>query len=150
MKVTGTATVEACAGQYHMTITGLVSPNVSEVMLGIGFLNQERAIWNFNVGEVVLRGYRHSTGRQSWRRRVIVQNDTVVPGESEMDLLTLVQYSDLSGPKNNQLVSWVTGPFSGIPLLTNFLSFHHYTINTELHTESSHKSLIFQNDLCWS
>jgi len=59
IKVTGTATVEACAGQHHMMITGLVSPNVSEVMLGIGFLKQERAIWNFNVGEVVLSEYRH-------------------------------------------------------------------------------------------
>jgi len=36
------------------------------------------------------------------------QSSTVVPGESEMDLSTLVQYSDLSGPKNNQPVSWVT------------------------------------------
>ena len=111
IRVTGTATVEACTGQHHMTITGLVSPNVSEVMLGIGFLKQERAIWNFNVGEVVLSGYRHklcSRGRQSWCRRVILQNDTVVPGESEMDLSTLVQYSDLSGPKNNEPVSWVT------------------------------------------
>jgi len=94
-----------------MTITGLVSPNVSEVVLGIGFLKQERAIWNFNVGEVVLSGYRHklcSRGRQSWCRRVIFQNDTVVPGESEMNLSTLVQYSNLPGPKNNQPVNWVT------------------------------------------
>jgi len=105
---TGTATVEACAGQHHMTITGLVSPNVREVMLGIAFLKQE---WNFNVGEVVLSGYRHklcSRGRQAGCRRVILQNDTVIPGESEMDLSTLVQYSDLSGPKNNEPVSWVT------------------------------------------
>ena len=111
IKVAGTATVEACAGQHHMTITGLVSPNVAEVMLGIGFLKQERAIWNFDVGEVVLSGYRHklcSRGRLSWCWRVILQNDTVVPGESEMDLSTLVQYSDLSGPKNNQPVNWVT------------------------------------------
>jgi len=82
---------------------------VSEVMLGIGFLKQERAIWN--VSEVVLSGYRHklcSRGRQSWCRRGILQSDTVVPGESEMDLSTLVQYSDLSGAKNNQPVNWVT------------------------------------------
>jgi len=111
IKVTGTATVEAHAGQHHMAITGLVSPNVSEVMLGIGFLKQERAIWNFDVGEVVLSGYRHKLccrGRQPWCRRVILQNDTLVPGESEMDLSTLVQYSDLSGPKNKELVNWVT------------------------------------------
>ena len=69
IKVIGTATVEAVAGQHHMTITGLVSPHVSEVMLGIGFLKQEKAIRNFDLGEVILSGYRHklcSRGRQSW------------------------------------------------------------------------------------
>ena len=111
IKVIGTATVEAVAGRHHMTITGLVSPHVSEVMLGIGFLKQEKAIWNFDLGEVVLGGYRHklcSRGRQSWCTRVILQNDSVVPGESEMDVSTLVQYSDLSGPKSNEFVDWVT------------------------------------------
>ena len=94
-----------------MTITGLVSPNVNEVMLGIGFLKQAGAIWNFDLGEVVLSRYRHklhSRGQQSWCRRVVLQNDTVVPGESEMDLSTLVQYNDLSGPKINEPVDWVT------------------------------------------
>ena len=37
IKVIGMATVEANAGAHHMTITGLVSPHVNEVMLGIGF-----------------------------------------------------------------------------------------------------------------
>jgi len=37
IKVIGTATVDANAGAHHMTITGLVSPHVNEVMLGIGF-----------------------------------------------------------------------------------------------------------------
>jgi len=36
-----------------------------------------------------------------------LQDDTLVPTESEMDLSTLVQYSDLSGPKN-KLMYWVT------------------------------------------
>jgi len=44
IKIIETAMVEACAGQHHMTITGLVSPNGSEVMPGIGALKQERAI----------------------------------------------------------------------------------------------------------
>ena len=54
-----TAAVKARAGQHRMTITDLVSPHVSEVMLGIGFLKQGRAIWNFDAGEVILNGYRH-------------------------------------------------------------------------------------------
>lgn len=94
-----------------MTITGLVSPHVSEVMLAIGFLKQEKAIWNFDLGEVILSGYRHkvcSRGRQSWCRRVILQNDSEVPVETEMNLSTSVQYSDLFGPKSNEFVHWVT------------------------------------------
>ena len=111
IKVNGTATVEANAGAHHMTITGLVSPHVNEVMLGIGFLKQERAIWNFDLGEVILSGFRHklcARGRQSWCRRVILQDDTMVPAVSEMDVSTLMQYSDLSGPKLSGSVSWVT------------------------------------------
>jgi len=111
IKVNGTATVEAHAGAHHMTITGLVSPHVDEVMLGIGFLKQERAVWNFDLGEVILGGYCHklsSRGRQPWCRRVILQDDVIVPAQSEMDLPTLVQYSDLSGLKNNEQVNWVT------------------------------------------
>jgi len=87
-----------------------VSPNVNEVMLGIRFLKQAGAIWNFDLGEVVLSGYwhkLHSRGQQSWCRRVVLQNDTVVPGESEMDLSTLVQYNNLYGPKINEPVDWV-------------------------------------------
>ena len=94
-----------------MMITGLVSPHVHEVILGIGFLKQERAIWNFDLGEVILSGFHHklcSRGRQSLCRRVILQDDTLVPAESEMNLSTLVQYSDLSGPKNNESMNWVT------------------------------------------
>jgi len=53
-----------------MTITSLVSPNVNEVMLRIGFLKQAGDIWNFDLGEVVL--------------------------------------SDISGPKINEPVDWVT------------------------------------------
>jgi len=44
LKVIGTATIEARAGRHHMTITGLVLPNVNEVMLEIGFLKQAGAI----------------------------------------------------------------------------------------------------------
>ena len=77
----------------------------------IVIVQQEKTIWNFDLGEVVRGGYRYklcSRGRQSWCRRVILQNDSLVPGESEMDVSTLVQYSDLSGPKSNEFVDWVT------------------------------------------
>ena len=39
----------------------------------------------------------------------------MIPGESEMDLSTLMLYSDLSGPKNNELLNWVTENREVIP-----------------------------------
>lgn len=111
IRVTGTATVEAHSGSHHMSITGLVSPHVSEVMLGIAFLKHEKALWNFDLGEIVLSEYRHklcSRGRASWCRRVILQDEIVIPPESEVDLPTLVQYGDLSGPKREVRSNWVT------------------------------------------
>lgn len=94
-----------------MSIPGLVSPHVGEVMLGIDFLKEHDAVWNFQVGEVVLGGFRHKLcggDRRAWCRRVILQEETVIPAESELDLPTLTQYSDLS-PWPTCKSSWITG-----------------------------------------
>ena len=99
IKVLGTATVSASSGQHHMRISGLVSSHVGEIMLGIGFLKEHDAVWNFRVGEVVLAGYRHklcSRDRQPWYRRVILQDETTIPAGSELDITTLTQYSDFN------------------------------------------------------
>ena len=111
IKVVGTATVAASAGSHHLTITGLVSPHVSEIMLGIGFLQQQEAVWNFAKGEILLGQHRHklcSRGHRTWCRRVILQDDTTIPPHSEVNLSTSVQYSDLSGVNRKASMDWVT------------------------------------------
>ena len=111
IKVTGAATVEAVAENHHMWIDGLVSPHVSEVMLGIDFLQQQEAVWNFGLGEVVLGGYTYklySKKKHTWCRRVILEDDTVVPGKSEVNLSTLVQFGDFGGVTGKENVDWVT------------------------------------------
>ena len=111
IKVTGSATVDATSGSHHVSITGLVSPHVHEVMLGIDFLKQQKAVWNFQSGEVVLNGHLHKLcgkKRHTWCRRVILQDDAVVPGKSEIDLSTLVQYGNFGGITGKECHSWVT------------------------------------------
>ena len=60
IRVDGRATMEAAAGSQRLTISGLASPHVNEVMLGIDFLEQQRAIWNFEAGEIIIGGFHHS------------------------------------------------------------------------------------------
>ena len=111
IKVVGTVTVSASAGSHHLTITGLVLPHVSEIMLGIGFLQQHEVVWNFAKGEILLRQHRHklcSRGHRKWCRRVILQDNTTIPPHSEVNLPTSVQYDDLSGVNRKGSMDWVT------------------------------------------
>jgi len=94
-----------------MEINGLVSPHVSEVMLGIDFLQQQGAVWNFRLGEVVLGRYAYklySKKRHAWCRRVVLEGVTVVPGKSEVNLSTLVQFGDFGGVAGKDSHDWVT------------------------------------------
>ena len=80
-------------------------------MLGIGFLQQQDAVWNFAKGEILLGQHRHklcSRGHRTWCRRVILQDDTTIPPHSEVNLSTSVQYGDLSGVNRKGSMDWVT------------------------------------------
>ena len=110
IKVLGMATVTASAGQHQMSISGLVSPHVGEIMLGIGFMKDHEAMWNFRVAEIVLDGQRSklcSRDRQPWCRRIILQEEVEIPAGSELDLSTLAQYGDFSVQTDSKS-SWAT------------------------------------------
>ena len=81
-------------GQFETTVNGLVSEHVSEVMLGIDWLTTNGAVWDFDKSQICIggRSYRlfARTGDGHWCRRVSVQEDTVVPPRSEIDLMTRV------------------------------------------------------------
>ena len=111
IRVLGSASVAVSAGRHQMHLNGLVSPNIKEIMLGIDFLQEHNAMWNFATGEIVLSGYRHklcSCNHRPWCRRVILQEDVTIPAGSEVDLITLAQYSDFKGTADVG-TSWVTG-----------------------------------------
>jgi len=111
IRVDGRATMEAAAGSQRLTISGLASPLVNEVMLGIDFLEHQKAIWNFDARQIIIGGFHHtlySKGRHTWCRRVVLQEDVVVPARSELDLSTLVQYSDAASLRDRRETSWIT------------------------------------------
>ena len=57
IRVRGKTTVRAFSGEHEFMISGLVTDHVAEVMLGIDFLQEHGAVWNFKTGEVEFDGY---------------------------------------------------------------------------------------------
>ena len=99
INIHGRVTVNAYMGEHKFQINGLVTNHVAEVMLGIDFLKEHDAIWNFRTGKIQLDNFIHELqdrGPSRWCRRVILQQDCVVPPRSEVDVPTCVVYNDLS------------------------------------------------------
>ena len=97
-------------GQY-LDIDGLVTRHVPNVILGLGWLKQCNAVWNFKTGSVELNGQvheLHKSGPNGWCRRVVTQGTVVVPPLSEAILPASVIYNDLNhGYQGNDDV-WTT------------------------------------------
>ncbi len=111
IRVNGKVAVEAGYGEHKFQITGLVTNHVSEIMLGIDFLRDHGAVWNFKTGEVQLDNYVHklcSRRQSNWCRRVILVSDYTVPPRSEVDLSTAVVYNDLGRLKPEKKQYWAT------------------------------------------
>lgn len=110
--ILGEVTLPISVDEYKTQIVSLVSEHISEPVLGIDFLVENRAIWDFSNATVKLgdRVYSlHSQhGRHNWCRRVIVQEDTSIPARSEIDVPTKVQFHRL--PMSVDDGDWGTEP----------------------------------------
>ena len=82
--------------------------DAGEVMLGIKFLKDHNAVWDFGAGEVVLDGGLCGRGQRLWCRRVILQQDVLIPPNSELDLPMLTQFSSFNSSPGEE-ASWVIG-----------------------------------------
>jgi len=92
-------------------VTGLVSDHVAEIIIGIDFLRDHSAVWNFRSGEVNIDGYNHqlhSKDRPAWCRRVALQDDCVIPARTEVDVPTSVVYNDLAERYPKKHLCWST------------------------------------------
>ena len=112
--ILGWATVKAKIGKKHITIEGLVSEHVSELMLGEDWLTANRVIWNFAEGVVSLHGNVYQLtarkGRNNWCRRVVLAEDTVIPPRSQVDLNTKTVYRHLNSHTDTGPATWSTEP----------------------------------------
>jgi len=90
--ILGEVTMPMKIGRFETSVNGLVSEHVAEVMLGIDWLTTNSVVWEFDKARIALGGEFHRlyarTGDGQWCRRVSLQQDTVIPPRSQMDVVT--------------------------------------------------------------
>ena len=68
-------------------------------MLGIDWLIENGASWDFVRGEVCIEGVKHRLAagrtRGNWCRRVMLADDVTIPPHSQLDVLTDTLYCQL-------------------------------------------------------
>jgi hypothetical protein len=109
--VLGQVTIDAKGGHHLFTIHGFVSNHVVEVILGIDFLQSQKALWCFERSEVVLNGHRYkllSREPTKWTRRVVAAHDVSVPKRSECLIPSYVIFNGSPRAANGPSDGWVT------------------------------------------
>ena len=108
--ILGEVSLPVIIGRYTTQVTGLVSQHVSEPMLGIDFLVENKAIWDFDQSTICIGNnwymLRSRPDRRHWCRRVILQQNTEIPPRSEVVVPTKVQFQRLPTASNDQ--DWST------------------------------------------
>jgi len=95
--IIGRATITAFANAQWLNIDGFVTKHVPNVIIGLEWLKNHAAVWNFNSGTVELNGHvfeLHGSSSRSWCRRVVVQEPTIVQPFTEAVLSTTVNLPD--------------------------------------------------------
>ena len=88
--VLGTANLSMRVGDASFPLEGMVVDNVSEVLLGLTWLNEFSESWDFQSGYTVLGGRRHKLygpPMELESRKVEVATTTTVPAGSDVDLI---------------------------------------------------------------
>ena len=85
--ITGQVKLRLSIGGFSTCIDALVSPHVVEPMLGIDFLVKNQVVWDFARSTITINGATHvlrsRVNKLRWCRRVVLQEDTIVPARSE-------------------------------------------------------------------
>ena len=109
--VLGEVSLPIRIGKYSGMLTGLVSEHVVDVMFGIDWLVKSKAVWDFANSRVrIADDYHQLHGRRKGGRccrRVLLQEDVVVPARSEINLPSKVVLSSLSDDSAYEQ-EWVT------------------------------------------
>ena len=100
-------------GRYRTTITGLVSEHIAEVMIGIEWMTANKLKWEFGEKQVLIDGKSYKlkakTQNDQWCRRVMLQENVVIPPRSEADVPTKVMFRHWADSRRND-EQWGTQP----------------------------------------
>jgi len=95
-------------------VCGLVTDHVSDIFLGLDWLQLNQIEWSFGKGEIIMDGKRHrlvaKKTRGSWCRRVVAESDVVIPALSQFDLSTTAVYGRLPEHSGTAEQVWATEP----------------------------------------
>lgn len=89
------------SGDLSFQTSCLVSPQIDELILGLAFLRERCAKWNFQTGELWIDGYRLMVQEQPSPpkcRRVALAQDVSVPALCEMDIDAYAILPNLCAP----------------------------------------------------
>jgi len=110
--VLGEVTLNLQVESFHTVVTGLVSDHVAEVMLGIDWMVKNDIIWEFKKSRIFAGGNYYPlhkrADRNRWCRRVILQEDSVIPPRSEANIATKVVFRRI--PTSFDSEQWGTEP----------------------------------------
>jgi len=98
--ISGEATFPLMLDGKCIWTTALVSPDVEEVMLGSGWLQDHNCVWDYRHSRVFIDGRAAVTLARKGRlccRRIFVQEDAVMPPRQQVDVTTR---STLFSPRN--------------------------------------------------
>jgi len=89
IEILGETEIEFSIGGRMSGATVLVSPDISEMMLGITWLTERRGVWDFANRTLYVDGQAvllHSQKTATLCRRVYVQQDVVIPPRQQIDV----------------------------------------------------------------
>jgi len=96
--ILGEAVLPVCLGSYKTQVTSLVLQHVSEPMLGVDFLVDNKAVWNFEQSTIFIGEHWHMLrsrpNKRHWCRRVVLQEGVTIPARSEAIVPTKVNSRD--------------------------------------------------------
>ena len=109
IRVLGTVKLLMRVGESSLPLECMVVNNVSEILLGLAWLNEFAESWDFRHEVIVLGGSQHKLHgppRTLKSRRVEVAGTTTVPARSEVNLVARVIFGDLALYDSD----WITRP----------------------------------------
>jgi len=98
-------------GGYSTQVAGLVSEHIPEPMLGIDFLTKNKVMWDFDKGKIWMAGkpyplHQRPPDKHTWCRRVMLEEDVVIPARSEARVPTKMQFRRI--PNSLENTDWST------------------------------------------